>query len=174
MSENESVEEIYLDPSIAIRPNEEKISPETLVPDIDVDPPQTNDEKVADWITQSANAKETNQVEKEDEVISTILDNEQGDMTIPDNTSEKLLPDDISSKDVTNNDINTIDTNESTSDEHRSVLRRMYQSQRNRPKESYMRALSSQRIISRDLRRVASASTQPESTTPVVEYVSIL
>ena len=165
MSTNETAaEEDNLDPVPEPLPStKEKTPSEALVPDLPAASPQTNDEKVTEWMTQSVDAEKTSTGEKEDEGADAIVDHDQGETTNPDNTSGKLLSDEVSGKDVT-----TITTNVSTPDGHRSILRRLYHSQVSPSQEPHMRALTSQRILSRDLRRVASASTPP-APAPVVE-----
>lgn len=173
MSVNESIEEIVLDPSAPpVQSTEENASQtsETLVPDDNVNPPQTSVEKVAEWIKQSGNMEDMSSVGKE-ETDHTIVDAEQEDEKTPMNTTETALgAHEISGQDVATNDSQTVTTDYGSPTGSRSILHRLYHAQPNPSTEHHMRALTAHKVWSRDLRRVASASTEPNSL-PIIEFV---
>ena len=153
MSQNDSVEEIIIDQPVSIQTT----VTDGVVSNINVDPPKTNEEKVVEWINRNEYVDETESVENE-EVVSTIFDHEQDELATLERTTENLIADEVSGKDT------TINTSLNTLHVQHSILHHAYHTQLNPPKQSYMRALPSQKVWSRDLRRIASASTQPEST----------
>ena len=167
MANNDDIEEIMMDQLDTAQNAMNNSLSHIVINDINANEPTTSEEKEDGWIDTSQSLEETVSIDLTQTIIGTS-DGQEIDLINHDKSTQNLLAIEQSDKAIPKTDSTTDNLNLNNTDGQHSMLHRMYHTQSNPSKEPYMRALRSERVWPRNLRRISSAP-RPTETMQIVE-----